>query len=74
MERLLRERQAAAEQGCRGPPAPYHRWRDDDDVTDGDDIAAGQRGHVYEVVVRYKLLLFLVFSKTAEISVVLCKL
>ena len=46
VERLLRERQAVAGQGCRGPPAPYHSWRDDGDGTDGDDIAVGQGGRV----------------------------
>ena len=56
-ERLLHERQAAAGQGCRGPPAPYHRWRghDDDGSTDGDSGAAGQGGRAYEVIVRYRV-------------------
>ena len=57
-ERLLREQQAASGQCCRGPPAPYRRWRDDgndDDGTDGDGGAAGQGGHAYEVVVRYRV-------------------
>ena len=57
-ERLFRERQVAAGQGCRGPPAPFRRWRehDDDDYgTDGDGGAAGLGGHAYEVVVQNRV-------------------
>ena len=57
---LLREQQAAVGQGCCGPPASYRRWRDDG--TDRDGGAAGQGGHAYKVVVRYRVyVLFLVF-------------
>lgn len=52
--RLLCERQATAGEGCRGGPAPFHCWRDDDD-TDGDSGATGQGGQMYELVIRYKL-------------------
>lgn len=44
-ERLLRERQAAVEQGCRAP-APFHCWRDhsDDDGDGGTDADGGVAG------------------------------
>ena len=52
-ERLLCERQAAAGQGCRASRTPFLRWRDHDDGMDGEASAAGQGGHMYEVVVWY---------------------
>ena len=40
--------------GCRGPPAPFCRWRDHHhhDDTDVDGGVAGQGGHAYEDLYR----------------------
>ena len=56
-ERLRLEQQAAVGQGCCDPSKALLSWRDDDDnggATDDYEGAAGQGGHAYEVVVRYR--------------------
>lgn len=46
------ERQSAANQGCRGPYAPFHNWKDHDNDGSGRG-PAGLEDHAYDVVVRY---------------------